>query len=417
MRTPTPLLLLASGAFFLWACGSTQPVVVSEPETPVSPAQSTPVPTPESPVAPTPSEPTVFLPVPERDTIAIVQPCHPQNIASFNYRRLHHCTDSLAKNGDFESAIRLLQMQIDARNNPDQIGRRTLQLARYLDAAGRSREAAKVLEDFLVYKPVINEWMDSALALETKFQQARQKENQAYTSLVKQIRNLGAVQADYDQVLLLTDSLRSLKPGDSLVSWSKAQDELALQRSLARIQEQTSKIRTLVNDRAAFPEALAASQTLQRKYPSLVEPTGLKELHLWIESQQKLYGQDADAAYWSSRSPRDTLKVARALLERKKYTEARVYYKKLLASPLRKEAREDLNVLSEAFCEDQRKIAADRFAVARRSPKNAVSLLNEAIGALDRCLAEIPEGPMAVKVRQNKELLEQEKSKQAPAQP
>jgi len=317
----------------------------------------------------------------------------------------------LAQVGKFEDAITLLRLQADNRNNTDQLGRRILQLARYLDAQGRSREAAKALEDFVVYKPAVNEWMDSAVALEAQFQAAREAQKNANAPLVKQIRNLGAAGADYGQVRMLTDSLRSRQPGDSLIAWSKVQDELALQRSLQAIRKKNEEIRVLVLDKAAFSDAARLTDALLLKYPELADTTGLRALRSWVDDQQKLYAKDADAAYWTSHDPRETLKEARALLERKQYSEATVLYRKLLGSPLRKDAREDLDILAEAYCDDQRKTAADRYAAARRNPRNAIVSLDEAISALDRCLSEYPDVPIADKVRQNRALLVQEKSK------
>lgn len=407
----------------LCACGSSAPAPATAPAPKAQAAEPVPPAAPKAAVstestepaqksAPaqtrTPAQAEAFAVQPLPDTLPA---CHPSHIPSFDFRRLHHCCDSLAQAGRFDEAIALLQLQVDARNNPAQLGRRTLQLARYLDAQGRSREAAKVLEDYLVYKPAVGEWMDSAEALEAQFQLARDAKKNAFAPLVKQIRNLGAAGADYGQVRLLTDSLRSLQPGDSLLSWSKAQDELALQRSLNAIQKKKAEVKTLVNDRADFPDAIKIADALLAKYPELSDTTGLNTLRRWIDEQQKLYANDADAAYWSGRDARDSLKEARALLERKQYAQSASLYRKLLASPLRKEAREDLEILSDSYCEEQRKIAAERFASARRAPKSAAAYLDEAIAALDRCLQDYPEAPVAEKVRQNRTLLVNEKAK------
>lgn len=399
------------------ACSPSQPSPATEPVSAALPADSSRRDAADVPVAPAapPAEIPVAKTQPEKNVVStpVDSPCRPESIAAFDYKRLHHCTDSLAQAGDFAGTIALLRLQVDGRNNPDQLGRRTLQLARYLDAQGQSREAAKVLEDFLVYKPLVAEWMDSAAALEVQFATVRESKKNSYGSLVKQIRNLGAVNADYDQVRLLTDSLRSLLPGDSLVQWSQSQDELALQRSLKTIEKKTAEIRALVQDAAAFADAAKIADAMLVKYPSLADRAGLKELRRWVDDQEKLYARDADAAYWSNHDPRATLKEARALLERKQYADARVLYRKLLASPQRKDAREDLEVLADAYCEDQRKIAADRFAAARRNPKTAAASLDGAVAALDRCLNDYPEASSVDKVRQNRELLVQEKAKLA----
>jgi len=64
---------------------------------------------------------------------------------------------------------------------------------------------------------------------------------------------------------------------------------------------------------------------------------------------------------------------------------------------------------SDAFCEEQRKIAAEKFAAARKHKTRANALLNEAIEALDKCLEKMPSAEMRKKVLQNKDILEKEK--------
>jgi len=63
---------------------------------------------------------------------------------------------------------------------------------------------------------------------------------------------------------------------------------------------------------------------------------------------------------------------------------------------------------SDSFCEEQRKIAADKFATARKNKAKANALLGEAIEALDRCLAKTPSVEVRKKVIKNKEDLTKE---------
>jgi len=65
---------------------------------------------------------------------------------------------------------------------------------------------------------------------------------------------------------------------------------------------------------------------------------------------------------------------------------------------------------SDAFCEEQRKVAAANFAASRKNPAKAKTLLTEAIAALEKCLAKTPSPEMKKKVEQNKEILEKEKA-------
>lgn len=357
------------------------------------------------------SSSAVHLPVADTLTKAI-DPCSPAQIGNFDWRLLHHCVDSLELAGNDSAASVLLSRQIDSRNNLEQLARRTLQQAHLLAAQGRKEDAAQVIEDFLVYKPALVEWMDSAAALEARLAGgAAPAPRGDYSSLIKQIRNLGAVGADYGQVRMLTDSLRLLQPGDSLVAWSETQDELALQRSLGAIRKESLVIKTLVNEQADYAEALRKTDILLRKYPDLADSTGLQALRAWIGEQSSLYAPSVDSLWWKTRSPADSLKAARAHVAASRYTEARALYRKLLGSSLRKDARTDLGKLAESFCAAQRAKAADRFGASRRDTKRAVALLDEAIGALDRCLADYPDVSVADKVRQNRELLLLEKNK------
>jgi tetratricopeptide (TPR) repeat protein len=64
---------------------------------------------------------------------------------------------------------------------------------------------------------------------------------------------------------------------------------------------------------------------------------------------------------------------------------------------------------SDSFCEEQRKVAADKFAASRKNKAKADALLGEAIESLDKCLAKTPSAEMRKKVMQNKEILEKER--------
>ncbi|MCL2284314.1 MAG: hypothetical protein FWC26_13440 [Fibromonadales bacterium] len=64
---------------------------------------------------------------------------------------------------------------------------------------------------------------------------------------------------------------------------------------------------------------------------------------------------------------------------------------------------------SDYFCEEQRKIAADKFAASRKNKAKADALLGEAIEALNKCLAKNPSADMRKKVEYNKTVLEKEK--------
>jgi len=62
----------------------------------------------------------------------------------------------------------------------------------------------------------------------------------------------------------------------------------------------------------------------------------------------------------------------------------------------------------DAFCEEQRKFASEKFAASRKNRAKSNALLTEAIEALDKCLAKTPSEGMKNKVTQNKEILVKE---------
>jgi len=63
---------------------------------------------------------------------------------------------------------------------------------------------------------------------------------------------------------------------------------------------------------------------------------------------------------------------------------------------------------ADSFCEEQRKVASEKFAASRKNKAKAKALLTEAIEALDKCLAKTPSAGMKDKVTQNKEILVKE---------
>ncbi|MDR3000562.1 MAG: hypothetical protein LBU89_04785 [Fibromonadaceae bacterium] len=238
------------------------------------------------------------------DTLKITDSVFVKQTESF--KALQKSIDSLIARRETGKAVELLKQQVQYHNNLDQLGFRTLQLASLLHQTGHSAEALAILESFAVYKPAINFWIDSANTLYDNIITAHKgggvgadaaKDSaklEAINSLTTQIRNLKNARANPDLIIVFADSLRSLAPGDSILTW------------------------------------------LENQLPSETES-------------------------------------------------------------------------SDSFCEEQRKIAADKFATSRRNKTRANALLSEAIEALDKCLARTPSVEMRKKVQQNKEVLEKEK--------
>jgi hypothetical protein len=63
---------------------------------------------------------------------------------------------------------------------------------------------------------------------------------------------------------------------------------------------------------------------------------------------------------------------------------------------------------SDSFCEEQRKLAAEKFANSRKNKAKTKALLTEAVEALDKCLARTPSADMRKKVAQNREVISKE---------
>jgi tetratricopeptide (TPR) repeat protein len=233
------------------------------------------------------------------DTLKITDSIFVKEIQSF--KNLQKSIDSLVAIKETEKAIELLKIQVQYHNNPDQLGFRTLQLANLLYKTGRSAEALVILESFAVYKPAINSWIDSANTLYDKITttskggkaQIDPARLEAINSLTAQIRSLKSINTEPVLIMDLADSLRSLAPGDSILTW------------------------------------------LEKQIPSQYES-------------------------------------------------------------------------SDFFCEEQRKIATDKFAASRKNKAKAAALLTEAIEALDKCLAKTPSAEMRKKVTQNRETLAKE---------
>jgi hypothetical protein len=219
------------------------------------------------------------------------------------FKVLQKSIDSLIARRETGKAIELLKQQVQYHNNLDQLGFRTLQLADLLHKAGHSAEALAILEGFAVYKPAINFWIDSANTLYDKILTANKEKAKSpsvdsskleiINSLTAQIRNLKNANTNLILITELADSLRSIAPGDSVLSW------------------------------------------LEKQLPSQTES-------------------------------------------------------------------------SDSFCEEQRKIAADKFATSRKNKTKANVLVGEAIEALNKCLAKTPSTETRKKVEQNKQVLEKE---------
>jgi len=271
------VLALAAFSIMLVSCGGTKPQT-------------------QQPQSPLIKKDTIYSRI--SDTLKISDSIFIKETISF--KALHKTIDSLVEARKAENAIELLKIQVQSGNNVEQLGSRTLQLAKLLSQTGHNAEAVAVLEGFAVYRPRIISMMDSADALQDKIMMMNKNKTQAeppnrdvINSLTAQIRALKSTNANPNLIIELADSLRSIAPGDSVLAW------------------------------------------LEKQVPSQYER-------------------------------------------------------------------------ADAFCEEQRKVATEKFAASRKNKAKANALVTEAIEALDKCLAKTPSDGMKKKVTQNREIIVKE---------
>ena len=358
------------------------------------------------------------VPTPLAVTIVVTPRCNVSALG-FDHRVLGHCIDSLLAAGQVDSALALLRVQVNPHNSIGEQGRRTLQLVKLLEAQGKRAEAREVLEAFLVFKPAIQEWLDSAEALDRAERNRDSAQAETYSSLVRQISNLMMVKSDYGMVRPLTDSLRTFPLADSLQRWARVQDSIALRRSEAKARAMEDEARRAVLDQADYGKATRIVNDLRGIHPDLAARLGLDTLQAWIGARHVRDSLAQDPTWWKGKDPQAVLLEARKARDEGKLTQAVGLYGHLLQSTQRAQARAELAALEEPFCNQQRQSAVDAFAKARKSKRkdDARKLLLGAVAALDACTAAFPDSPLQVRIQQNRELLTQELSKLGMASP
>jgi hypothetical protein len=279
------------------------------------------------------------------------------------------------------------------------LARRTVQQAKQLYGQGQKAEALALVEAIQVQKPEVLEWLDSAAQLEAWIRGEEERRTEMLAPLTKQISNYMAIKADYAIIRMATDSLRSLNLPDSLRRWSLQQDSIALKRSIQKLQVYRDSIHHLVMDKAKYAEARKILAILQGAHPEIRSGLKLDSLSAWLDSESTRAKEQWDSAFWKKRTPSQVLKEANALRDARKWTEAKALYSKLESSPLRKEARTESLAMSEVYCNEARKKAAEFYGKKQYGPAGKV---------LQDCLDIFPEYPQVEKVRQNLQMLQNE---------
>jgi len=219
-----------------------------------------------------------------------------------------------------------------------------------------------------------------------------------------------------------TESFKSLQKSiDSLLArreTGKAIDMLKQQvqnhSNLDQLGFRTLQLATLLHQNGRSAEALAFLEGFAVYKPAI---------NFWIDSANTLYDRISAANRGSTTvdpAKQEAINAITAKIRNLKNVNANPSLIISLADSLRSLSPGDSVLIwlekqlpsktesSDAFCEDQRKVAAEKFAASRKNKAKANALLAEAIEALDKCLAQTPSADMRKKVQQNKDILAKE---------
>ncbi len=285
--------------------------------------------------------------------------------------------------------------------------RRALTLADSFFAAGKSDSAAAIVEQFFVLKPLWEDWMEWARALNERIRNGNAQRNVELKRRIVDIQNANARRADFAEIRALADSILSAAPGDSLKAFADSLAELSRVRTCEKVKAVRDSALRLARERAMFDEAERLVSNLLLHYPEFSDSLGLPKALSKVSSMRS-EESSASAAYWQAHSPQEALEKARALKDQRKWFEAKTAYQKLKSSRLRGEALRGLDSLESDFCTEKRTRAATLFSEAKRKPLAKVEKLEQAIESLDACLEFAPDFKNRETVLSNKEFLQLE---------
>lgn len=225
---------------------------------------------------------------------------------------------------------------------------------------------------------------------------------------VKETKSFRILQKSIDSLIARKETGKAIEMLKEQVHYYNNLDQLGFR---------TLQLANLLHKTGHSAEALAILESFAVYKPAI---------NFWIDSANVLY--DKIAAVNKSEevkvdsSKREIINSLTAQIRNLKNANANPAFMAELADSLRAIAPGD-SVLawlakqipsqsesSDAFCEEQRKIATANFAASRKNRAKASALLAEAIAALDKCLAKTPSPDMKKKVEQNREILEKEKA-------
>lgn len=276
---------------------------------------------------------------------------------------------------------------------------------------GDSDAARYYLERFIVLKPLWEEWQNQAQQQYELILQTQNKNALDFKPLVLQISNMVSVGSSYDLVKTFTDSLIQMHPGDSLVHWAQMQNKITLQKNLKKAKKELEHILSSSQKTGEIKKAKEEVFKLKSRSYFLLDSIDFESAILQLELFSKNI-EENDKLYWKSHSPSKALEEAKKQIEKQKFLEAKKMLFKLLSSPLRSEAMQEIERLSDTFCIMNRKKASELFLSSQKSKgSNKEQKIQNAIRLLEQCLEEFPNYTQKETVLDNKVFLESELKK------
>ena len=282
-----------------------------------------------------------------------------------------------------------------------------------LSRAGQSDSASVILDSFSSMAPMWQKWQAQSDTLRDAFGKRREEKAKEFESMALQIQNMNRVQASYSMVAEAADSLiAKLAPGDSLANWANGQKKIAYTNTLKKASKEFDAIKPLADEKAQFAEARKQTEEFRIRYRDFEDTLHVQAFIDHIGELEKAMDSET-AKMWEKNDPEQALAKADTLIATEKFDKAKDLLNKLKSSKLRKEANEKYIVLADAYCNKQRKATSQFFAKSQKQTDEAKKkkLLNDAIAALDKCLAEYPETTQKEKVESNKKFIEKELGK------
>jgi hypothetical protein len=336
--------------------------------------------------------------------------CNPSQLPGFGFRALNQCVNKALDGQDYQQAVDLLQLQIQPFNSILLLSRNTIRLARVYQAQNNLTDAQRVLEEYLVFKPALKEWLDSAEQLEAEIYAMQKQSQEQLQSLLSQVRNLHSTQSSYPEMNALLDSLEQAPLPSATRAEVQQMRTALLERDKKLADSGLLSLQKLVLHQARFEEARELNATMQKRFAHFNDELGLDTIAAFIDAKQSQFAKQKQVSSNAAvqGSPQEWHEQARTLFKEKKYLQAKAMYTHVLVSPLRSQVLDEYALLAEEFCQEKRKQAAEYFGTAQNEPEavKRVKQIEKAIQQLDICLDEFPDVSIKPVVERNKQLLQ-----------